>query len=380
MKTGTLHVQKEGNILKFSINQSELQNALSVVLKGVATRSTLPILSGVFIESKGDQLILQTTDLELSVQYTVAALVEEEGRAVVPGKLFSDIVKSLPDAAVHVEADDDSAAITCDSAAFSIKALNPDDFPGFPHVDITQRIDIPFPQFASMVRRVARVVSKDESRAILTGVLITLEDQHLKMVATDSYRLAITETTLSGARADEFQAVIAGSFLQDIAALSKTEEPVSLALAENQIVITYRDTVFVNRRIEGNFPNYKQLLPDSHTTRVQLEVDHLIAAVKRTSLLGQASSPVKIDISIASQTAQLSAVTQDVGSAQETLGCSGEGEDVEIAFNYAYVLDGLGVVTSDTVFLEVQSSLKPGIFKTPEPENFLYLVMPVRIS
>lgn len=366
--------------MKFSINQSELQNALSVVLKGVATRSTLPILSGVLLDVQADSLALQTTDLELSVQYTVAALVEEPGKAVVPGKLFADIVKNLPDAAVHVDADDESAVITCDTASFSIKALNPEDFPGFPHVDVTQRIDIPFTQFASMVRRVARVVSKDESRAILTGVLITLEDQHLKMVATDSYRLAITEAELDGPTADEFQAVIAGTFLQDIAALPKTDNPVSFALAENQIVVTYQDTVFVNRRIEGNFPNYRQLLPDSHTTRVSIPVEHLVAAVKRTSLLGQASSPVKFDINIASQTTQLSSVAQDVGSAQETIACQGEGEDVEIAFNYAYLLDGLAAVGTEEVFLEVQSSLKPGIFKTAAPENFLYLVMPVRIA
>lgn len=366
--------------VKFSINQSELQNALAVVLKGVATRSTLPILSGIFLEAKDDSLTLQTTDLELSVQYSVAALIEEPGKAVVPGKLFSDIVKNLPDAAVHVEADEESAVITCDTASFSIKALNPEDFPGFPHVDVTQRIDIPFSQFASMVKRVASVVSKDESRAILTGVLITLEADRLKMVATDSYRLAITEAQLEDPAADEFQAVISGAFLQDIAAMPKTDASVSIALAENQIVVHYQDTVFVNRRLEGNFPNYRQLLPDSHSTRVSLPVDHLISAVKRTSLLGQASSPVRFDISVASQTTQLSAVAQDVGSAQETIASSGEGEDVEIAFNYAYLLDGLNAVAGEEVFLEVQSALKPGIFKTAEPENFLYLVMPVRIS
>ncbi|HIW75894.1 MULTISPECIES: DNA polymerase III subunit beta [Gordonibacter] len=366
--------------MKFSINQSELQNALSVVLKGVSTRSTLPILSGVYLDVQGDSLTLQTTDLELSVQYTVAALVEEPGRAVVPGKLFADIVKNLPDAAVHVDADEESAVITCDTASFSIKALDPEDFPGFPHVDVTQRIEIPFTQFSSMVRRVARVVSKDESRAILTGVLITLEDNHLKMVATDSYRLAITETELENATADEFQAVIAGTFLQDLAALPKTDSPVALALAENQIVVTYQDTVFVNRRLEGNFPNYRQLLPESYTTRVSMPVEHLIAAVKRSSLLGQSSSPVRFDINVASQTTQLSSVAQDVGSAQETIACTGEGEDVEIAFNYAYLLDGLAAIGAEEVFLEVQSSLKPGIFKAPSDENFLYLVMPVRIS
>lgn len=366
--------------MKFSINQVELQNALTVVLKGVATRSTLPILSGIHLDAHDDVITLQTTDLELSVQYTVAALVDEPGLAVVPGKLFTDIVKNLPDAAVHVEAEEEAAIITCDTASFSIKALNPEDFPAFPRVDITQKIEIPFSQFSSMVRRVARVVSKDDSRAILTGVLITLEGQHLKMVATDSYRLAITEAEIPHATASEFQAVIAGTFLQDIAALAKGDEPVSIALAENQIVVTYQDTVFVNRRLEGNFPNYRQLLPDSHSTRVAIPVEHLVAAVKRTSLLGPATSPVKFDISVASQTTQLSAIAQDIGSAQETIASTGEGEDVEIAFNYAYLLDGLAVVGTDEVFLEVQSSLKPGIFKAPEPENYLYLVMPVRIS
>ena len=366
--------------MKFSINQSELQNALSVVLKGIATRSTLPILSGIYLDAHDDTLTLQATDLELSIQYSVSALIEETGKAVVPGKLFSDIVKNLPDAAVHVEAEDDSAVITCDTASFSIKTLDAEDFPGFPHVDVQQEIAIPFSQFASMVKRVARTVSKDESRAILTGVLITLEDSMLKMVATDSYRLAITETQLEDSAAEEFQAVISGSFLQEIASLPRSDENLKLALAENQIVVTYHDTVFINRRLEGNFPNYRQLLPDSYVTRVSMDVGHLIAGVKRTSLLGQTSSPVRFDINIASQTAQLSAVAQDVGSAQETLSCEGEGEDVEIAFNYAYVLDGLSSVNTDNVYLEVQSSLKPGIFKSAEGENFLYLVMPVRIS
>lgn len=366
--------------MKFSINQSELQNALSVVLKGIATRSTLPILSGIYLDAHDDTLTLQATDLELSIQYSVSALIEETGKAVVPGKLFSDIVKNLPDAAVHVEAEDDSAVITCDTASFSIKTLDAEDFPGFPHVDVQQEIAIPFAQFASMVKRVARTVSKDESRAILTGVLITLEDSMLKMVATDSYRLAITETQLEDSAAEEFQAVISGSFLQEIASLPRSDENLKLALAENQIVVTYHDTVFINRRLGGNFPNYRQLLPDSYVTRVSMDVGHLIAGVKRTSLLGQTSSPVRFDINIASQTAQLSAVAQDVGSAQETLSCEGEGEDVEIAFNYAYVLDGLSSVNTDNVYLEVQSSLKPGIFKSAEGESFLYLVMPVRIS
>ena len=366
--------------MKFSINQSELQNALAVVMKGVSTRSTLPILSGVYIQAHNDSLTMQTTDLELSIQYTVDALVEEEGATVVPGKLFAEIVKNLPDAAVYVDGNEEAVLVTCDAASFSLKTLNPQDFPGFPTVDVHQAIEIPFGQFTSMVKRVARVVSKDESRAILTGVLITLEETHLKMVATDSYRLAVTEADLPGEMAGEFDAVISGSFLQDIAAMPKTENSVSLALAENQIVIRYSNTVFVNRRIEGNFPNYKQLLPDGYVTRAAVDVGHLIAAVKRASLLSNTATPVKFDINIDSQTTLLSSTAQDVGSTQETLACEAEGEDVEIAFNYAYLLDGLNAITTDKVYLEAQSSMKPGIFKAEESENFLYLVMPVRIS
>lgn len=365
--------------MRFSINKVELQNAISVVLKGVSTRSTLPVLSGILITAERDRINLQTTDLEVSIQYSAPALVEQEGRSVVPGKLFSEIVKNLPDAAVHVRVEEEQAFITCDTSSFSIKALNPDDFPGFPAVDVQQRIDIPFSQFTSMVKRVSRVVSRDESRPILTGVLVTLESGLLRMVATDSYRLAVTEATLNSA-ADDFQAVISGSFLSEIASLPKTEANISLALAENQIVVTCQDTVFINRRIEGNFPNYKQLLPDTYVTRATVDVDHLVAGVKRASLMGPSSSPVRFDLNVASQTTQISAASQDIGSAQETLACEIEGEDIEIAFNYAYVLEGLAAVGSDEVYLEVQSSMKPGIFRAPAPENYLYLVMPVRLS
>ena len=361
--------------MKFSINQTELQNAIVIVLKGVSTRSTLPILSGILLEARGDTLTLQATDLELSIQYSVAALVEEEGKAVVPGKLFSEIVKNLPDAAVHVEADEESALVTCDASSFSLKAFNYEDFPGFPHVDVKQRISIPFAQFSSMVRRVARVVSKDESRAVLTGVLVTLEEGRLRMVATDSYRMALTDADLPDAPADEFQAVISGSFLSEIASLSLPEATLSLALAENQIVVTCEDTVFINRRIEGNFPNYKQLLPEGFVTRAKVDVDRLVSAV-----LGSAEAPVRFDLNTASQTMQLSAATQDVGSAQETIGCEIEGEDVEIAFNYSFVLAGLSAVSTKKVYLEVRSPMDPGILRAEESEDYLYLVMPVRIA
>lgn len=364
--------------MKFSINQSELLKALSVVQKGLAQRATLPILSGIYIETHNDAIQFQSTNLEMSVQYESAALVENEGRTVLPGKLFSDIVKNLPDAAVFIETTEDGATISCESSSFSIRTLDAADFPGFPQVSAEQQITVPFDVFTSMARKVCKVVSKDESRMILTGVLITVEENQLKLVATDSYRLAVTEHPLEG-EFEEFTAVLAGSFVSDLISLPKTGDDISLALSENQIVVTYGSTVFVNRRIEGKFPNYKQLIPPDYGTRCLVSRSALTSAVKRASLLDNNASQVRFSINQPSQTIQLT-TTQDVGSTQEIIKAEIEGDDVEIGFNSFYVTEGLNAVDSSEVVFELQGSMKPGIIRdNTNGLNYLYLVMPVRI-
>lgn len=366
--------------MKFSINKSELLNALSIVSKGVSARSTLPVLAGILVDASGDGLTMQSSDLELSVKYRVAALVEEEGRAVLPGKYFLDIVKNLPDAAVAVEAGQESARITCGGASFSIKILNADDFPAFPEVQANQTVELPFEEFAKMVKRVVKVVSRDESRAILTGVLVSVNGDKVRMVATDSYRLALTEATLPEESADEFQAVIAGNFLSELTSLPKGASTVTLGIADNQIVVKSGEIVMINRRIEGNFPNYQQLLPDSCAMRATADLDELKSSIRRSSLLGSSSTPVKLDFNIDTQTLLISSNVLDVGHTEETLSCEITGEDEIVAFNSSYVLDGLAVINTEKVHIELTSPLKPGIFRADEPENYLYLVMPVHIS
>ena len=364
--------------MKITISQQELQNALSIVQKGITNRSTLPILAGIYIETRGDEVNLQSMDMKLSVQYTTPALVEEEGRAVLPGKLMLDIVKNLPDAAVHIDVKGSDAVILCESSSFSIKGLDPQDFPGFPSVEPSQQISVPFELFASMARKVTKVVSRDESRPILTGVLVALEDSKFKMVATDSYRLALVEAPVE-TTADEFSAVIAGSFISDLASLPKTGEDITFALDDSQIIASYHGTVFVNPRVEGKYPNYKQLLPSTCETRCIVDRQTFLSGVKRASLLGQMGSQARFSINVPSQTIQISAVTQDVGSIQETMKAEIEGTDTEIGFNSSFVMDGLTVMESEQVSLEMISSTKPGVFKGYPDEGYLYLVMPVRL-
>lgn len=366
--------------MKFSINQKNFQDALTTTMKGVSTRSTLPILSCIYIKTSKDSLIIQSTDLELSIRYTIGALIEEEGEVVVSGKLLFDIVKSLPDAAVFLQIEESNLHITCESSSFSLKTLQAQDFPDFPIVEVDKQISLPFEQFSHMVKKVSRIVSRDDSRPILTGILISVLHDEIKMVATDSYRLAISNSKLKDKAPEEFDVVVSGSFLSDISSLLKSDNPITIAFSDNQIVISYQNVEFVNRRIEGNYPNYKQLLPDGYTTRATINIEELAASVRRASLVGTTVSPVKFQIDQENQALQLSTVVQDIGAAQETLSCLVEGESMEIAFNFSYVIDGLSVMTTKEAYFETQDSMKPGIIKTSDSDDFLYLIMPVRLS
>lgn len=372
--------------MKFSVNKSELQSAISVVLKGVSGRSTIPVLSGIFAKVSDDKLTLQSTDLELSIQYSVPVLVEEEGSTVFPGKFFFEIVKNLPDAAVHITTNDSSATaqISCDASTFSIRTLSADDFPGFPSVATEQTLIIPFNTFSQMVRRVSKAVSHDESRAVLTGIFVETEGDSLRMVATDSYRLAISEVKTEGEGIsvdDDFSAVISGAFMNDIAGLNAAGENVSIGLSANQIVLACANMVFINRRIEGQYPNYRQLISDERTTRATFPTDALAAAVKRASLMSSVSAPLKFTLTPSpTNLASVAVNSTDLGSVMENIECQIEGEEVEIAFNSTYVLDGLSVMGADEVYFDVQSPLKPGIFRSIEPGEYLYLVMPVRLN
>lgn len=365
--------------MRFSINKSELLNALTVVSKGASSRSTLPVLTGVFIQAQGSGLILQTTDLKRSIRYDVAALVDEPGVAVIPEKLLFEIVKNLPDAAVGFETHDTTVEVYCDNSSYTLKTLDASDFPPFPEVAAASQITIPFDDFCSMVKRTARVVSKDQSRAVLTGVLISVSDGVLRMVATDSYRLAVSETAFEGP-VDDFEVIVAGGFLQEVASLPKLAESITLGVAQNQVVFNYQNMVLINPRIEGNFPAYQKLIPSSYTTRSCFTTADLIAGIRRAGLVSSPGSPVRFDINADAKNAVISSAAQDVGTAQETVPCEVDGENVEIGFNQQYILEGLQSVGSQEVFLDTLTSLKPGILRSASEESFLYLVMPVRIG
>lgn len=366
--------------MKITIARSELLNALSTVGKGMSARSTLPILSGILFDASAGSIQMQATDLEVSVRHTSPALVEQEGRIVLPGKLLTDIVRSLPEAAVTIEIEGEAALVRCQHSSFTVKVLNPADFPKFPEVSVDKKIVLSSSTMISMVRQVSRAVSRDETRATLTGVLFVVEGPTVRMVATDSYRLAVREIVLETVAGEDVEVVIPGKALEEVSKLIGDVDEVSLGVSENQIVFEFGDTTFVTRKIEGAFPNYKQLIPKDTETNAVVSAEEITAAVKRVSLMALHNTPLKISISVTDQTLSLSATTQDVGDASEDMMVKAEGSDVEIAFNHAFLMDGLNSASAETLRLEVQSALKPGVLRTVGDEGFLYLLMPVRVS
>ena len=346
----------------------------------MSARSTLPILSGILFSAVDGSIQMQATDLEVSVRHTAPALTEEEGQVVLPGKLLTDIVRSLPEAAVTIETEGDVTLVRCQHSSFTVKTLNPSDFPKFPEVSVDKKVVLASATLISMVRQVSRAVSRDETRATLTGILFVVEGPTVRMVATDSYRLAVRELVLETVAGEDVEVVIPGKALEEVSKLLGDIEEVSLGVSENQIVFEFGDTTFITRRIEGTFPNYKQLIPKDTETNAVVSAEEFSSAVKRVSLMALHNTPLKINISVTDQTLSLSATTQDVGDASEDLLVKAEGSDMEIAFNHAFLMDGLGSAPSETLRLEVQSPLKPGVLRTVGDEGFLYLLMPVRVG
>ena len=364
--------------MRLTIEKNQLLSSLTAVSKGMSSRSTMPILSGVLLIANSDELVLRTTDLEISIQSKVAALIEGEGETVVPGRLFTDIIKSLPEAAVSIVDDGNGMTLTCEESTFSINTLSPLDYPVFPTFDVAKQITIKSKDLQTMVRKALKAVSRDESRPVLTGVLMKVNNGKLFFVATDSYRLAISQKAVE--TNTDFEVIVPGSVLDEIVRLGASAESVIISETENQIVFEVGKTIFISRKIEGLYPNYEVLIPQEKIVTAVLSAPELLTTIKRVSITSGNHGPVKLSIDPNNQKITVSSKTLDVASATERIDAQIDGDFLETGFNHQYIIDGLSVIDTDEVLFESQGALKPGVLKTSGDDEFLYLTMPVRID
>ncbi len=361
--------------------KGELAEKLQVVGRGVSTRTTVQILAGIMVRASGGRLHLSATDMEISVRDSLEAQVEEEGAVVVPGRLLVDIVRLLPGGDVTLEhrADEGLARLTCGSASYSLNTYGPEDFPRLPEIEPETAFAVEREAFLETIARVGRSASRDESRPVLTGILVRFEGDKLVMAATDSYRLSVKETSLSDGAGRELEAIVPARALQELARAGQSAESdtIELGVQQNQVVFGVDGVWLTARRIDGQFPNYKQLLPEQFEAEVHLPREELLDVVRRTGLLAQRKSPLRLRFEEGELT--VSAQTQDVGEARESLPVAYTGEALEIGFNAEFLRDGLESISDETARLKLISPLRPGLLHG-ESDDFLYLIMPIRLA
>jgi DNA polymerase-3 subunit beta len=363
--------------LRATCSRDELAGALGIVSRGLSTRSAVQVLTGILVEPEEGKLRLGATDMELSLRVTVDGEIEGDGAVVVPGRLLTDLVRLLPDDSVALSFDQGDGLLEVTSGPYSSKVnvFSAEDFPKLPSLDV-QLHTISAPALLGTIEKVARAASRDESRPVLTGILVRFEGDRLTMAATDSYRLAVKETTL-GETGPELEAIIPARALQELARLAAGTDTVTLGVHENHVVFGTGDVWLTTRRIDGQFPNYKQLLPETFEIEVTTAREPLLEVIRRAGVMAQRNTPLRLSFSEGELA--VSAQTQDVGEARESLEIDFAGEPLEIGFNPDFLKDGLDAVGGETVQLKLINPLRPGLLAAPD-ESFWYLIMPIRLA
>jgi DNA polymerase III subunit beta len=368
--------------MNISLTREELVSSLQLVGRAVSTRTTLPSLAGIHLHADSERLVLRATDMEMSLTREVTDLtITEPGSVLLPARLLGDVARSLPDGQVTLayRAAERDIELTAGSARFHLKTLAAEDFPTLPEVE-GERATLPGSVLAEMIDLVARAASRDEVRPILTGVLFLAQEKTLTMVATDSYRLSVKHSELEDPLALEIEANVPAKALRELARIVGQEgtEQVEIALTRNQAVFKAGPVTLASRLIEGQFPSWKQLIPDTFEHEVKLARSELLEITRRISQLAQRNAPLRLAFAEGELT--VAAETPEIGDASESVPAPYSGEPMEIAFNPQYLVEGVESVGTEEVVLRLSSPLRPGLLQPAGREDFSYLVMPIRLN
>jgi DNA polymerase III subunit beta len=366
--------------MKFICKRTDLAHGVQTVLNAVSNRNTLPILSNILFELEEDLLRLTTTDLEVSIKCQIPAHVTEPGSITIPAKRLSEIVRELPDSDVTVSVSDNSlVTLSCEKSLFKINGLPKDDYPVLPKSKNEKGFNLSKKELHEMIKRTVFSVSTDETRYVLNGVLFTVDDNIMRMVSTDGHRLALIEQKLEKTPTQKFNYIVPSKALQELSKILDDEGEINIQLNENQIIFSNDEVILMSRLIDGQFPNYNQVIPKDTDKNIDCQTDVLLSATRRVALMASdKSSSVKYTMS--NNKLLITANTPEVGEAQEEMEIEYTGENISVAFNAKYVLDVLKNIGSKDCVIGLSTSLNPGVF-TPKSEDKKYvcIVMPMRI-
>jgi DNA polymerase-3 subunit beta len=365
--------------VKFRCERDTLAEAISTAQRAVAVRSgALPVLSGVQVSASGDHIELVGSDLDLTIRVQVPAQVDEEGQAVVPAKLFDGLTTRLKAGAVTFEVEGDDARISAGPARAGVRLLPADEFPRVSDPEGTT-VTVDAGPLSEALRQVIPAASRDDARPILTGVLLTATPDGVRLVATDSYRLAVRDLAGVGMLGEGQKVLVGARGLNEVQRVFPSGD-VTVTLGEREVRFSSETRSVTTRLIEGDFPNYEQLIPSGYPNRLTVSRDTLEEAARLMQIVGEGREGTPVRLAMSSDGLELSANAQERADAIEAIDAKFEGSDVTVAFNPQFLLDGLQAIEGDEAVLETLDPLKPATLRGADHPEFLYLLMPVRIS
>lgn len=369
--------------MKLTLTKENIINGLQAVQNVVSTRTTLPVLSNVLLRAEGDRLALTATDLDVTISCSVAATVKKPGATTLPVKKLFGIIRELNPGEIDLEVDEKNAcSIRSAGSFFKVLGLPAEEFPPIPSFQETKKVVLPQEKVRGMLKKTSFAISHDEARYVLNGIFMSLKDQKVTMVATDGRRLAMVDEDVDVAEASHGEFIVPTKAVNELNRLLQDKGNLEIKLTENQVAFNLLDdgnngVLIISKLIEGNYPNYRQVIPPECKERVPLPREELLHALKRAEIMTtEKSNSVKMNFT--KNKLDITANSPEVGEARESLAVNYKGRDLAIAFNPGYLIEPLNALNADEVFIELIDELSPGVLKVNGP--FLYVVMPMRLG
>ena len=369
--------------MNLTVAKDQIINGLQAVQNIVGVRTTLPILSNVLIRAEGDRLEFTATDLDVTVACAVEAKIKKGGATTVPVKKLFGIIRELNNPEIEIEVDDKNTCSVRSGASFyKINGLSAEEFPPLPKFKEDKKVVLPQEKIRGMLKKTSFAISTDESRYVLNGIFISLKEHKLTMVATDGRRLALVDEEVDVSEKSQGEFIVPAKAVSELGRLLSDKGDVEIRYTDNQASFTLKDEkgfsiLIISKLIEGNYPNYRQVIPAETKERVALQREEFLHALKRAEIMTSDKSN-SVKLSFAKNNLAITANSPEVGEARESLAINYKGKEMAIAFNPKYMIDPLNALSNDEVFLELIDELSPGVFKINGP--FLYVVMPMRLS
>jgi DNA polymerase-3 subunit beta len=376
--------------MKLNVSQQQFAHGLGIVSRAVSSRSTLPVLSNILLATDEGRLRLSATNLELGITTWIGAQVEEEGSTTVPARTIVDLITALPNANVQLSLDTTTQTLNVvgGTSNTDIKCIDAQEFPPIPTPDLSTGIQLSVADFKENIQQVGFSASSDEARPILTGVLITMEGNELTLVATDGFRISVKKSILAQPAESNVSITVPARALGELARVAvNSEDTISMVLppSRGQVIFHLKDVEVVSQLIEGNFPDYRAIIPHTFKTRTVLPTETLLKACKQAEIIAREGTNVaRVSINPTSEsqpgTVELSATAEQTGSSEIAVDASIDGVPLLIAFNVRYLREVLEVVKSANVSLETNAANTPAMIKMVGDDRFLHVIMPMHLG